>query len=116
MNTIHGVPDALMWRIEHMAKEHNLPTNSLAHQLMWAGLCSMYSASNTAPTDESKVTLSDAGLSMRARKILVRFAIKYVGEIARLTEDDLLEARNCGITTFNEIKDKLNDYGLKLRK
>ena len=59
--------------------------------------------------------ISDLNLSVRARKCMVRLAITSIGELIRKTGDDLLEAKNFGVTSLNEVREKLTDLGLKLR-
>jgi DNA-directed RNA polymerase subunit alpha len=59
--------------------------------------------------------ISDLNLSVRARKCMVRLGITTIGELVRKTGDDLLECKNFGVTSLNEVREKLTMYGLKLR-
>ena len=59
--------------------------------------------------------ISDLNLSVRARKCMVRLTISTIGELVRKTGDDLLECKNFGVTSLNEVREKLNQHGLKLR-
>ena len=59
--------------------------------------------------------ISDLNLSVRARKCMVRLGINTIGELIRKTGDDLLESKNFGVTSLNEVRDKLNRHNLKLR-
>jgi DNA-directed RNA polymerase subunit alpha len=59
--------------------------------------------------------ISDLNLSVRARKCMVRLGITTIGELVRKTGDDLLECKNFGVTSLNEVREKLKMYGLKLR-
>jgi DNA-directed RNA polymerase subunit alpha len=59
--------------------------------------------------------ISDLNLSVRARKCMVRLGISSVGELIRKTGDDLLECKNFGVTSLNEVREKLEQHGLKLR-
>ena len=52
---------------------------------------------------------------MRARKCMVRLNIQTVGELVRRTGDELLECKNFGVTSLNEVREKLTQYGIKLR-
>lgn len=54
-------------------------------------------------------------LSVRARKCMNRLNITTVGELIRRTQDELLDCKNFGVTSLNEIKGKLAEHGLKLR-
>lgn len=59
--------------------------------------------------------ISDLNLSVRARKCMVRLGISTIGELVRRTGDDLLECKNFGVTSLNEVREKLTLQALKLR-
>jgi DNA-directed RNA polymerase subunit alpha len=59
--------------------------------------------------------ISDLNLSVRARKCMVRLGLTTIGELVRKTGDDLLECKNFGVTSLNEVKEKLTQYNLRLR-
>jgi DNA-directed RNA polymerase subunit alpha len=59
--------------------------------------------------------IADLNLSVRARKCMVRLGISSIGELIRKTGDDLLECKNFGVTSLNEVREKLDQHGLKLR-
>lgn len=59
--------------------------------------------------------ISDLSLSVRARKCMIRLGITTIGELLRRTGDDLLECKNFGVTSLNEVRDKLSVHGLKIR-
>ncbi|MEZ6137441.1 MAG: DNA-directed RNA polymerase subunit alpha C-terminal domain-containing protein [Pirellulaceae bacterium] len=59
--------------------------------------------------------ISDLNLSVRARKCMVRLGINTISELIRKTGDDLLESKNFGVTSLNEVRAKLEIMGLKLR-
>jgi len=59
--------------------------------------------------------ISELNLSVRARKCMVRLGLTTIGELVRKTGDDLLECKNFGVTSLNEVKEKLSQYSLKLR-
>ena len=59
--------------------------------------------------------VSELNLSVRARKCMNRLNIATLGDLCSRTSDELLEAKNFGITSLNEVKEKLVQYGLKLR-
>ncbi len=60
------------------------------------------------------MSLSDLNLSMRAMNCLMSENIHTVRDLIQRTEDQLLEVRNFGETTLNEVKEKLSDFGLRL--
>lgn len=59
--------------------------------------------------------LSDLNLSVRARKCMIRLGIASIAELIRRTGDDLLECKNFGVTSLNEVREKLRAHNLKLR-
>ena len=59
--------------------------------------------------------ISELNLSVRARKCMIRMGITTIGELLRRTGDDLLECKNFGVTSLNEVREKLTVQGLKLR-
>ncbi len=59
--------------------------------------------------------VADLNLSVRARKCMIRLNIVTVGELVRKTGDELLECKNFGVTSLNEVREKLTAHALKLR-
>ena len=59
--------------------------------------------------------ISELNLSVRARKCMVRLGINTISELIRKTGDDLLESKNFGVTSLNEVREKLTAMDLKLR-
>ncbi len=59
--------------------------------------------------------IADLNLSVRARKCMVRLGLTTIGELLRRTGDDLLECKNFGVTSLNEVREKLTIQSLKLR-
>ncbi|MEM1226597.1 MAG: DNA-directed RNA polymerase subunit alpha C-terminal domain-containing protein [Planctomycetota bacterium] len=81
--------------------------------------------SNDPPIDTSHMSpdeqallerpIADLNLSVRARKCMTRLQINSIGELIRKTGDDMLECKNFGVTSLNEVREKLADLGLKMR-
>ncbi len=46
---------------------------------------------------------------------MVRLGLNSIGELLRRTGDDLLECKNFGVTSLNEVREKLTLNNLKLR-
>jgi DNA-directed RNA polymerase subunit alpha len=70
------------------------------------------------PPDQQTILdrpISDLNLSVRARKCMVRLRMNTIGELIRRTGDDLLESKNFGVTSLNEVREKLTLFDLKLR-
>jgi DNA-directed RNA polymerase subunit alpha len=58
--------------------------------------------------------ISVLDLSVRARNCLDAENIRTIGQLCRLSEQDLLEVRNFGQTSLREVKKKLGELGLAL--
>jgi len=58
--------------------------------------------------------ISTLELSVRASNCLESAKIHTVGELAKMTENDLLKVRSFGKTSLREVKRKLQDIGLSL--
>jgi DNA-directed RNA polymerase subunit alpha len=46
---------------------------------------------------------------------MVRLRMNTIGELLRKTGDEMLECKNFGVTSLNEVREKLEIHGLKLR-
>ena len=55
-------------------------------------------------------------LSVRARKALQKLNASTMGDVAKLTERQLRDVRNCGETALNQIKNMLREHDLKLKE
>lgn len=66
--------------------------------------------------DHSKLSIpiADLELSVRAGNCLESAKIRTVGELARCSEEQLLQLRSFGKTSLREVKRKLADFGLSL--
>jgi DNA-directed RNA polymerase subunit alpha len=72
---------------------------------------------NLSPEEQAVLgkPVSDLNLSVRARKCMNRLNIATLGELCQRTADELLEAKNFGMTSLTEVREKLTQYNLKLR-
>jgi DNA-directed RNA polymerase subunit alpha len=59
--------------------------------------------------------VADLNLSVRSRKCMTRLNITTVGELCQRTPDELMGAKNFGVTSLNEVRAKLTELGLRLR-
>jgi DNA-directed RNA polymerase subunit alpha len=59
--------------------------------------------------------IAELNLSVRARKCTSKLGINTIGDLVRRTAEDLLECKNFGVTSLNEVREKLSERGLKLR-
>lgn len=60
-------------------------------------------------------TVDELRLSVRARKALERLDICTLGDVTRRTDAELLGCKNFGVTSLNEIRKALTNFGLSLR-
>lgn len=76
-----------------------------------------YDTSNLSADEQALLErpIAELNLSVRARKCMVRLGLNTIGELVRKTGDDLLECKNFGVTSLNEVRDKLSQLSLKLR-
>lgn len=61
-------------------------------------------------------SVSELNLSVRARKALQLLNIHTLGDLVAHTEAELLGVKNFGATSLTEVKAKLGEYGLGLRR
>ena len=59
--------------------------------------------------------IGDLNLSVRARKCMTKLGIQTLGELLSHTGDELLECKNFGVTSLNEVREKLRELNLKLK-
>jgi DNA-directed RNA polymerase subunit alpha len=60
--------------------------------------------------------IEDMDLTVRSYNCLKREGVATLGDLVQKTEDDLLEIRNFGQKSIDEVKAKLEELGLDLRK
>lgn len=73
-------------------------------------------ADNQACPELLQKGIEELELSVRARRALGRLGVKSLFELVSKTEPELLGCKNFGVTSLNEIKEKLTTFGLSLRK
>ncbi len=75
-----------------------------------------FDASELSADEQALLTrpISELNLSVRARKCMIRLGINTIGELVRKTGDQLLECKNFGVTSLNEVREKLAVHNLKL--
>ena len=73
----------------------------------------------TTPMDDSErilsTTIEDLDLSVRSFNCLKRAGISVVGDLVSRTEEDMMKVRNLGRKSLDEVKKKLEEYGLSLK-
>ena len=60
--------------------------------------------------------IEDLDLTVRSYNCLKREGVTTVGELTEQSEEDLLEIRNFGQKSIDEVKAKLEEMGLGLRR
>jgi DNA-directed RNA polymerase subunit alpha len=72
---------------------------------------------NLSPEEQATLNkpVTDLNLSVRARKCMNRLNITTLGELVQRTADELLEAKNFGMTSLTEVRERLQVHNLKLR-
>jgi DNA-directed RNA polymerase subunit alpha len=70
-----------------------------------------------SPEDKAMLAkpIGDLNLSVRARKCLNKLSINTIGDLLSHTGDELLECKNFGVTSLNEVREKLTTLSLKLK-
>lgn len=73
------------------------------------------SPNDSAYVEAYQLPIEDLSFSVRSYNCLRRQDVQTVGELAQMTESELLDIRNFGTKSINEVKVKLAQVGLKLR-
>jgi DNA-directed RNA polymerase subunit alpha len=58
--------------------------------------------------------IEDLELSVRSKNAMSMLGVETLGDLARLSEKDLMQVKNFGQTSMNEVKEKLAEFGLSL--
>jgi DNA-directed RNA polymerase subunit alpha len=85
-----------------------------AHRQARRALIEQYKGTGKETTLAKPV--SELQLSVRARKALQLLSIQTLGDLASHTEAELMGIKNFGATSLKEVRDKLAESGLSLRK
>ena len=64
--------------------------------------------------DKLSLAIEELDISSRAMNTLKKLGISTIGDLVKMTEDDLKEAKSIGRKALKEIKDALADIGLEL--
>ena len=70
----------------------------------------------TASEGPGALSIDDLDLSVRSSNCLRRAGINTVEELCQKTEEDMMKVRNLGRKSLDEVKKRLFDLGLSLRK
>ncbi len=64
--------------------------------------------------DITSKAIEDLELSVRSRNAMSVLGLTSLGDLSRLSEKDLMQVKNFGQTSMNEVKEKLAEFGLSL--
>lgn len=100
--------------VRELMAQHNLSIGEYLHEKHREP---SFDHRELTPEEQAAVQrpISDLNLSVRSRKCMARLGITTIGEVIIRTPDELLSAKNFGVTSLNEIRNKLTEMGLKLR-
>jgi len=70
---------------------------------------------DSADDDVLEKIIDELELSVRSRRALSRLGVQTLKDLIQKTEAELLGCKNFGVTSLNEIKDRLSSFGLSLR-
>jgi DNA-directed RNA polymerase subunit alpha len=111
--------DTSLTEIKLMLTQKGLRLGQLREEEPWqsgdAGEDSPYPEPVGSPDILSR-PLSEIEFSSRARKCLQRLGLRTVGDLISKSETELLAIKNFGQTSLNEVRQKLDEFGLVLRK
>jgi DNA-directed RNA polymerase subunit alpha len=77
-------------------------------------LIEMVSEEKETVNENVDIPIKDIEFSVRSRNCLKRTDIKSIGDLAAKTAAELLEIKNFGMKSLNEVKDKLSQFNLGL--
>lgn len=103
-------------KVENM-EDYEKVVNDLCEELNWSlkkFVKAMASCFNQRKMLQVYTPIEALGLTQRSYHCLKRANIKTVEELTKRSRCDLLNIRNLGKSSFNEIQRKLESYGLKL--
>ncbi|MEX0886990.1 MAG: DNA-directed RNA polymerase subunit alpha C-terminal domain-containing protein [Phycisphaeraceae bacterium] len=61
-------------------------------------------------------SVNELNLSVRARKALAMLGVQSIGDLVTKTEAELMGVKNFGMTSLTEIRERLQDHGMDLRR
>jgi DNA-directed RNA polymerase subunit alpha len=70
----------------------------------------------TTQTGDMAITIEDLNLSVRSYNCLKREGVNTVGDLVQKSEAELMDIRNFGQKSIDEVKAKLDELGLTLRE
>ena len=84
-------------------------------ELMSESLGEPREATSLDMSDPRNRPIAELDLSVRSRRVIEMFKLRNIGDLAQKTEAELMACPNFGQTSLNEIKSKLDAFGLSLK-
>jgi DNA-directed RNA polymerase subunit alpha len=111
--------DASLEEIKAMLGQRGLRLGQAVEQQQTAAKRAVYDQLKTDTGSNDEIlnrSVAELNLSVRARKALALLNVHSIGDLALKTEAELMGVKNFGMTSLLEIKEKLAEMGLGLRK
>jgi DNA-directed RNA polymerase subunit alpha len=107
--------DTSLKEIRELMAQHNLTIGQNLHKKVMREID--FAPQDLSPAEQAMLSrpVTDLNLSVRSRKCMTRLGITSLRELTARTADELLAAKNFGVTSLNEIRQKLEEQGLRLR-
>lgn len=101
--------------IKEMLASKGLSLGQFAEPSAAAELQPAFAEPAEEETEIHALPVTELNLSVRARKCTTKLGITTIGELVRRTGEDLMECKNFGVTSLNEVRERLAERGLRLR-
>jgi DNA-directed RNA polymerase subunit alpha len=101
--------------VRELMRQHSLVVGQNLHQKPRGETTTGFRDMSPEEQQILSAPVAELQLSVRSRKCMARLGIASIGELLQHTPDELLSAKNFGVTSLNEIRAKLSEQGLKLR-
>lgn len=111
--------DASLAEIKAMLAQRGLKLGQAAARQQDAAKAAVYEQLKTETGSSDEVLyrgINELDLSVRSRKALALLGVATIGDLCLKTEAELMGVKNFGSTSLVEIKSKLAEVGLSLRK
>lgn len=99
----------------NIVDQHMNAFMSLADEEEPAEDTSIFATGEVEDNTELDKQIEDLDLSVRSYNCLKRAGIHSVRQLVEFSENDLLNIRNFGVKSIEEVKDKLESMGLSLK-
>lgn len=118
LRSYKNVGDSSLEEIKAMLSQRGMRLGQLLEEQQTAAKQEMYTQLSDMSGDNDMINRSvgELQLSVRARKALALLNISTLADLCMHTEAELMGVKNFGMTSLQEIKEKLVEIGLTLRE